>query len=137
MLPKLIERAAHQQLLEYLEENKLLNTCQYGFRKHRSTKIATTLLCDDIRHELDNRKFMGAVYIDLSKAFDTIGNGILLKKLASYGVMGNELTWFSDYLFNRHQVVEINNVRSDMEFICCGVPQGSILGPASAIYSIL
>ena len=92
----------HKQLLDYLEGNNLLNNCQYGFRKHRSTKLAATLLCDNIRRELDSGKFVGAVYIDLSKAFDTIGHGILLSKLESYGVMDNELTWFTDYLFNRN-----------------------------------
>ena len=129
VLSKLIEKAVHKQLLDYLEGNKLLNNCQYGFRKHRSTKLAATLLCDNIRRELDNGKFVGAIYIDLSKAFDTIGHAILLNKLASCGVIGNELAWFTDYLFDRNQIVEINNVHSNMEPICCGVPQGFILGP--------
>jgi hypothetical protein len=124
----LIEKAVHKQLLDYLEGNNLLNNCQYGFRKHRSTKLDATLLCDNIHRELDSGKFVGAVYIDLNKAFDTIGHGILLSKLESYGVMGNELTWFTDYLFNRNQIVEINNVHSDMEPIFCGVPRAQSLG---------
>ena len=129
VLSKLLERAAHMQLLDFLEESELLNNCQYGFRKHRSTKLAATLLCDKIRREMDNGKFVGAVFIDLSKAFDTIGHGILLNKMTYYGVMGNELAWFTDYLFNRNQTVEIENILSDLEPILCGVPQGSILGP--------
>jgi hypothetical protein len=122
VLSKLIEKAVHKQLLDYLEGNNLLNNCQYGFRKHRSTKLAATLQCDNIRRELESGKFVGAVYIDLSKAFDTIGHGILLNVLEFYRVMGNKLTWFTDYLFNRNQIVEINNVDSDMEPIFCGVP---------------
>ena len=129
VLSKLIEKSVHKQLLDYLEGNNLLNNCQYGFRKHRSTKLAATLLCDNICRELDNGKLVGAVYIDLSKAFDTIGHRILLNKLASCGVIGDELAWFTDYLFNRNKIVEINNVHSDMEPIYCSVPQGSTLGP--------
>ena len=72
---------------------------------------------------------VGAVYLDLSKAFDTIGHGILLNKLSAYGVSGKELDWFTNYLFNRTQMVEIENIRSTPEPIYCGVPQGSILGP--------
>ena len=129
VLSKLIEKALHKQLLDYLKGNNLLNNRQYGFRKHRSTKLTATPLCDNIRRELENGKFVGAVYIDLSKAIDTISHGILLNKLASCGVIGNELAWFTDYLFTRNQIVEINNVHSNKEPIYCGVPQGSILRP--------
>ena len=72
---------------------------------------------------------IGAVYLDLSKAFDTIGHRLLLNKLNTYRVSGKELNWFTDYLFNRTQIVKIENVRSDTEPVYCGVPQGSILGP--------
>ena len=78
---------------------------------------------------MNNGNMIGAVYLDLSKAFDTIGHGLLLNKLNTYGVSGKELNWFTDYLFNRTQIVEIENVRSDTEPVYCGVPQGSILGP--------
>ena len=80
-------------------------------------------------HEMNNGNTIGAVYLDLSKAFDTIGHGLLLNKLNTYRVSGKELNWFTDYLFNRTQIVEIENVRSDTEPVYCGVPQGSILGP--------
>ena len=129
VLSKVLERAVHCQLSTYLEENFLLSTSQYGFRKHRSTKLAATLLCDSLRQEMDDGKMIGVAYIDLSKAFDTIGHGLLLEKLASYGVKDQELSWFNDYLFNRTQIVEINCVKSNPESIYCGVPQGSILGP--------
>ena len=70
------------------------------------------------------------MYLDLStKAFDTIGNGILLDKLPAYGVEGPELAWFTDYLFNRTQLIEMQNTRSRPSTITTGVPQGSILGP--------
>ena len=80
---------------------------------------------------------IGAVYLDLSKAFDTIGHGLLLNKLNSntYGVSRKELNWFTDHLFYRTQIIKIENVRSDTEPVYCGVPQGSILRPLSFIVS--
>ena len=91
--------------------------------------MTATLLCDNIRKEMNNGKMVGAVFLDLSKAFDTIGHGVLLEKLYSYGVRGSELELFKDYLFDRTQIVEIENTQSRETNIHCGVPQGSILGP--------
>ena len=129
VLSKILEKTVHQQLYSFLETNSLLNDCQFGYRKRRSTKLATALFCDKIRREIENGLLVGCVYLDLSKAFDTIGHSVLLEKLILYGVCGPELAWFTDYLFNRTQLVEINNAVSDESAIMSGVPQGSILGP--------
>lgn len=67
--------------------------------------------------------------MDLSKAFDNIAHGTLLEKLTTYGINNNELGWFTSYLFNRSQQVVLDNVKSEVEHVHCGVPQGSILGP--------
>jgi len=72
---------------------------------------------------------MGAVFSDLSKAFDTISHSGLLNKLPFYGICDNELKWFTDYLFLRKQTVRYNGVLSEPNPIFTGVPQGSILGP--------
>ena len=69
------------------------------------------------------------MYLDLSKAFDTIDHDILLHKLDYYGFRGIVLDWFRDYLSNRNLYVSYNNNKSDLKTILCGVPQGSILGP--------
>jgi len=115
--------------MDFLESEKLLNNQQYGFRRKRSTKMAATLLSDRIRREVDSGKLVGAIYLDLTKAFDTIGHNVLINKLPTFGINGRELSWLTDYLFNRSQIVECSGHRSNKEHILTGVPQGSILGP--------
>ena len=72
---------------------------------------------------------VGAVFIDLSKAFDTLGHSTLFAKLPTYGINGNELLWFTDYLFGRQQYVQLGKSTSSMQSVYSGVPQGSILEP--------
>ena len=129
VLSKILEKAVHRQFIDFLDSNNLLSESQFGFRKRRSTKLAATLLCDDIRSEMNKGNFVGVVYLDLSKAFDTIGHAQLLNKLSAYGVRGKELQWFASYLFQRTQVVALGHINSESEPVNCGVPQGSILGP--------
>ena len=128
-LSKIIERAVHQQISDFLEQNELLSNNQFGFRAKRSTDMAATLLCDSIRRQIGQGKLVGSVFLDLSRTFDTINHGKLINELERYGVSGQELGWFTDYLFNRHQTVDINKSTSPAEPLYCGVPQGTILGP--------
>ena len=129
VLSKVLEKVVHNQLSQYLESNDLLSDKQFGYRKNRSTELATTLLIDNIRKAADAGKMTGAVFIDLSKAFDTLGHATILAKLRSYGIRGNALNWFTNYLFQRTQIVFINGELSDPLPVLCGVPQGSLLGP--------
>jgi retron-type reverse transcriptase len=78
---------------------------------------------------IEEKKIPISVFIDLSKAFDTLDHSILLQKLKYYGFSNTILDWFTSYLSNRTQYVEINNVVSNDNIITTGVPQGSILGP--------
>ena len=130
ILSKIMERAVFTQLSEYLETNKLLTKCQFGYRSKRSTECpATQQFVDNIRREVDKGNLVGAVFVDLSKAFDTVGHATLIEKLRRYGINESELSWFIDFLFNRSQVVEIDQSKSDPHSLLSGVPQGSILGP--------
>lgn len=128
-ISKVFEAIVFQQVYDYLTSNDLLYTSQYGFRKLHSTELATLELTDRINYSLDNNEIPLAIFLDLSKAFDTIDHTILLHKLEYYGIHGSSLSWFQIYLTNRYQYVEINVYSSPLLPITIGVPQGSILGP--------
>ena len=103
VLAKVFESIVHQQLYSYLEKNKILREEQTGFRPNRSTQDILLRTVDDWRGALDDGDVVATVMIDLSKAFDTINHGLMLKKLWAYGVRGVEFSWFKDYLTNRKQ----------------------------------
>ena len=129
ILSKIMERAVYSQLLSYLEDNNLLTSHQYGYCNKRSTSHAATKFVDDVRRDMDNGLMVGAVFIELSRAFDTLGHATLMTKQKMYGICGQEITWFNSYLFHRTQVVYIGNSKSVSQPLFSGVPQGSILGP--------
>ena len=107
-MSKILEKVVHNQLMNYLEKHKLLSNKQFGFRPGRSTELAATLLTDYIRKGMDDSKYTGVIYIDLSKAFDTISHGTIISKLKGYGIIGTPNEWFTSYLFNRKQQVHYN-----------------------------
>lgn len=128
-LEKLIEIIVYEQLINYVQENKILSNYQAGFRKQFSTETALQLVLEDWRRGLKNNECIIAVFIDLKRAFETIDRKRLLMKLKVYGLRETVLGWFEDYLRNRVQHTKINNFISDACKINVGVPQGSILGP--------
>ena len=126
---KLIERAVHTKLSEYLEQNKLLNEFQGGFRTGHSTIGTVADLTDDILLNINDNKCTLVTFIDFRKAFDTVNHAILLRKLELLRIHPHVLKWLEDYLRGRKQCTIANNCTSEEEAVVCGVPQGSILGP--------
>ena len=129
VMSKVFERIMYSRLLSFLETYKILYQNQFGFRKQHSTYMALMLLIDEITKSLENNEYVVGVFLDFSKAFDTVNHDILLKKLDHYGIRGNALAWFKSYLHGREQFVTYNGTPSKTKIITCGVPQGSILGP--------
>ena len=128
-LSKVFERLIYNRLLLFFNDNNTLNKHQFGFRKGLCTIDAVTELLESYYDSLNSGKFHVSVFLDLSKAFDTLDHGILISKLDHVGIRGNILRWLNSYLSGRQQCVSVNSKISSMCHILSGVPQGSILGP--------
>lgn len=126
---KVFEKLLSARLSNFLDSTALLNPRQFGFRQGSSTEVAVLELVDDIAHSVDQKLIAGVVFLDLSKAFDTIDHLLLLKKLDAYGIRGVANDLLRSYLSDRQQKVMISGVGSDFRSVKCGVPQGSNLGP--------
>ena len=128
-MSKIIERILHSQLYAYFNENNLIAEQQYGFRSHQSTELAALKLSDTIMCELDRSLIPFVIFLDLSKAYDTLNYKILLHKLKYYGLGNVAYNLIENYLTNRQQQVKLGNTSSKLFPMCIGVPQGLILGP--------
>ena len=129
-ISKLVERMVNQQMVAYLDENKLLPKPQSGFRARHSTETALLRVLSDILLSADQQQVTLLVLLDMSAAFDTVDHAILLQRLeSSFGVSGGVLSWLSSFLDGRTQRVHLLDSTSSVESVRSGVPQGSILGP--------
>lgn len=128
-LSKLLEKIVYLRLLEFLNIHNIISNSQFGFRQKHSTSHAFLTFIEKVAKALDKSQHTVGVFLDLSKAFDTIDHNILLHKLHNYGIRGKALEWFRSYLKNRKQFVAINGCCSSQQNVDCGVPQGSLLGP--------
>ena len=119
----------HKRLLHFIEKLELLYCYQFGFRKKHSTELALIHLINKVATSIDENKLTAGVFLDLSKAFDTISHEILFYKLEHYGFRGIALSWIKSYFKNRKHFVQFGKIKSSEAITRCGVPQGSILGP--------
>ena len=128
-LSKIYERLIYNRILEFIDKHEIFSNNQFGFRKKYSTSHAINSLVNQFHDSVENNQFMIGLFIDLSRAFDTLSHKILVNKLYKYGIRGIALEWIKDYLLNRKQYVVYNNTKSKMYGVEIGVPQGSTLGP--------
>ena len=123
------EKLVYNQLNSFIEKNNIIYNYQFGFRKKHSTEQAILELTDNLKLAIDNKQITCGLFLDFSKAFDTVNHNILLEKLNKYGIRGKPLDWFTSYLTNRQQYIRMNNIDSEMLTMTSGVPQRSTLGP--------
>jgi len=126
---KILEKVMYNRLIKYIESLDILYHLQFGFRKNHSTNLALTHLVNKIASSIDRSEITIGIFLDLSKAFDTLNHNILFYKLEHYGIRGTALQWIKSYFFERKQFVQYQSTLSSYQTIKCGVPQGSILGP--------
>ena len=126
---KIFEKIIYSRLYNYFVSKGILHDRQFGFRKQHSTSHALNYSIDKIKQSIEKGDHILGIFIDLSKAFDTIDHKILINKPNHYGVRGNTLSLIESYLSNRKQCVSALGEISEQLAVIFGVPQGSCLGP--------
>ena len=126
---KILEKIICKQLNEHLNLHKILSVSQFGFQQKKGAQDALFKFSDQSFKALNDSLVILGIFIDFSKAFDTINHNILLQKLRDYNFDSHSISLIQNYLTNRTQHVIIENSISNSLHITCGVPQGSILGP--------
>ena len=113
----------------YLDEKAILSPKQHGFRKGKSTQSSISALLCDVYDNINRSLPTFLVFLDMKKAFDIVSHSIILDKVKEIGLGTRTIKWFSSYLGNRTQKVNLEGVMSTEKLITYGVPQGSVLGP--------
>ena len=135
VISKILEKIIHVRLTQFFHKHKVIFEGQYGFRKQRSTTDAILDLAGNVIDGFNKGMFTIGLFLDMSKAFDSIKHETLLKKLELYGIRGIALNWLKSYLTSRNIKVMFKEALSDKFEVNFGAPQGSVLGPL--LYIIL
>ena len=129
IISKVLEKLIYTQMINFINEENIISKNQFGFRKNHSTYMPIMLIQDYITKALEKNDLVVGIFLDLSKAFDTVDHKILVQKLNMIGFRGVTLKMLKSYLMERTQIVQIKGVNSSQREVKIGVPQGSILGP--------
>ena len=125
----MFEKIIYNRLYSFLASEGMMYKKQFGFRKYHSTAHELNYSINQIINELQQKKHVIGIFIDLSKAFDTIDHNKLLVKLEHYGIRGSCHKLLTNYLLKREQYINFKGTDSDVQEVEFGVPQGSELGP--------
>lgn len=128
-IDKIIEKYISCQIHKHFNINNILTKKQYGFQPHKSTTQLLSAFTNSVNEHLNSKKHVLIVFIDYSKAFDTIRHNVLIERLDECGVRGSLLKWCENYLSKRYYSVKVGEAYSDKMLVNDGTAQGSVIGP--------